>query len=276
MGLTILAPDINRSEIKYKGKDSMIRVGLMQLKELSLSAARVVIDERKKRGAFSSLKDFLERTGSRLYLKDVRVLIKSGCLDSISEGVSRAGLMWQALEFFNKREPGQGALFFDSFSIDGTAGFTEKKEPGNPPGVKRKRRDPGPYKKELTLRHEVENLGFMLSVHPLDLYRDALSRLDYVAAKELKRFIGRDVSTIGLFMAGKTVHTSRGDLMKFVSFEDRTGLYETVFFPDVYNRFCHMLEPMKAYILKGKVEEDLGALAMTVSRIDPLDKTFLE
>ncbi len=60
--------------------------------------------------------------------------------------------------------------------------------------------------------------------------------------------------------------------MKFVSFEDTTGLYETVFFPKVYNRFCHMLNEMRPYILKGKVEEDFGSISLTVSWIGFLDR----
>ncbi len=60
--------------------------------------------------------------------------------------------------------------------------------------------------------------------------------------------------------------------MKFVSFEDTIGLYETVFFPKVYNQFCHMLNGSRPYILEGRVEEDFGSITLTVSRIGFLDK----
>jgi DNA polymerase III alpha subunit len=64
--------------------------------------------------------------------------------------------------------------------------------------------------------------------------------------------------------------------MKFVSFEDTTGIYETVFFPKVYNRFCHMLNEMRPYLLKGKVEEDFTAVTLTVHWIEFLDKVKRE
>jgi len=60
--------------------------------------------------------------------------------------------------------------------------------------------------------------------------------------------------------------------MKFVSFEDTTGIYETVFFPKVYNRFCHMLNEMRPYLLKGKVEEDFTAVTLTVHSIEFLNR----
>lgn len=61
-------------------------------------------------------------------------------------------------------------------------------------------------------------------------------------------------------------------LLKSLSFEDASGLYDTVFFPKVYNQFCHMLNEMRPYILKGKVEEDFGSITLTVSWIGFSDR----
>jgi DNA polymerase III alpha subunit len=50
---------------------------------------------------------------------------------------------------------------------------------------------------------------------------------------ELHLHVGEHVLSIGWLVTGKTVQTKDGDPMKFVSFEDTTGIYETVFFPKV-------------------------------------------
>ena len=60
--------------------------------------------------------------------------------------------------------------------------------------------------------------------------------------------------------------------MKFVSFEDTTGIYETVFFPKEYPRVCLMLNEMRPYLLKGKVEQDFTAVTLTVHCINFLDR----
>ena len=112
----------------------------------------------------------------------------------------------------------------------------------------------------------------LLSLHPLDRYEAILEELDFVGARDLHAHVGKKVTTIGWLITGKTVHTKDGDPMKFISFEDTTGLYETVFFPKAYNRFCPMLDGMRPYILKGKVEEDFGSITVTVSSIGFLDK----
>ena len=83
----------------------------------------------------------------------------------------------------------------------------------------------------------------------------------------------QSVTTVGWQITGKTVQTVHGEVMKFVSFEDQTGIYETVLFPKVYHQCCHMLNATRPYVLKGKVEEAFGAITLTVHWIDFLDRS---
>ncbi len=254
MGLKILPPDINQSETKYTGKNREIQVGLMQLKALSQEGRELIIHERYKNGPFTGFEDFLLRVGRYLHLQDVRILIKAGCFDSIACGINRPSLMWQALRFFGRKHQEEKLpTLFSTPTI-----LSPLKQP--------------PYPKSLMLKHELETLGLLLSLHPLERYENILKGLDFVRARDLRAHIGKRVTTIGWLVTGKTVHTKDGEPMKFVSFEDTTGLYETVFFPEVYNQFCHILNEMRPYILKGKVEEDFGSITLTVSWIGFLDK----
>jgi error-prone DNA polymerase len=300
MGLTILPPDINRSEIKYTGKGKEIRVGLMQLKELSKEGVAFVVHERSKHGPFASFHNFLLRTAGHVHLQDVRVLIKAGCFDGIAHGATRAALLWQALRFFDTPAPN---AFLDLFEPAASQAhfFSSLQKTNHKPsravtpaqaGVQKHLKTldsrlrgndetayicdgpkpPSPYPRPLMLKHEIETLGFLLSIHPLDRYSNILKRLSYVQARDLHKHVGRHVTMVGWMVTGKTVHTRDGDPMKFVSFEDTTGLYEAVFFPKAYNRFCHMLSEMRPYLLKGKVEEDFTVLTLTVDWIGFLDK----
>jgi error-prone DNA polymerase len=254
MGLKILPPDINESEIKYTGRNEEIRVGLMQLKALSRDGRELILHERFKNGPFAGFGDFLLRASPHIHLQDVRVLIKAGCFDGIAHGLNRPSLMWRALQFYD--------------------GVHQEKHPPTlfaaipvPPPLKQP-----PYPRSLTLKHELDTLGFLISLHPLDRYEGLLKRLNYVRARNLHAHVGKRVTTIGWLVTGKTVHTKDGEPMKFVSFEDTTGLYEAVFFPNAYNEFCHMLNEMRPYILKGKVEEDFGSITLTVHWMEFLDR----
>jgi DNA polymerase III alpha subunit len=99
-----------------------------------------------------------------------------------------------------------------------------------------------------------------------------LKNLNYVRARDLPAHAGKRVRVIGWPVTGKTIHTRDGDPMKFISFEDTTGIYETVLFPKVYHRFCHMLSSSRPYIMEGRVEEDFGSITLTVDRIGFLDR----
>ena len=70
----------------------------------------------------------------------------------------------------------------------------------------------------------------------------------------------------------KLVSTKDDEPMEFVSFEDTTGLYETTFFPDAYRRFCRILSAARPYLLEGVVEEEHGAVTLTVRHAEFLDR----
>jgi error-prone DNA polymerase len=261
MGLKVAPPDINLSEIKYTGKEKTIRVGLMRIKELSREARENIIHERNKNGTFVSIEDFLKRMDGKFHLQDVRLLIKAGCLDSISHGIKRPGLIWKALQFFGKKEDDRAPTLFDHAQRIKPLPLTVPCQ-----------RD---YSRRTMLKHESETLGFLLSVHPLDMYRNELKGMKYVRAEDLAGYIGKQVTMVGWLVTGKTVRTKEGDQMKFISFEDTTGIYETVFFPRVYNRYCHMLNASRPYVMKGRVEEDFGSINVNVSWIGFMERHSL-
>ena len=116
----------------------------------------------------------------------------------------------------------------------------------------------------------------LVSRHPLTLYRGHLLALRRggtvpVRAAALRDHVGKRVTTIGWLITGKIVTTKDDEPMEFVSFEDTTAIYETTFFPRPYERFCGMLTTVRPYVLKGRVEEDFGALTLTVEEVAFLD-----
>jgi len=101
----------------------------------------------------------------------------------------------------------------------------------------------------------------------MELYTDAVRQAGAVKAAELPRRVGRRIRFAGWLITGKVVETKQGEPMEFLTFEDETGLVETTFFPEVYRRFCHLLDRERPYLLSGKVEEDWGAVTLTVEQV---------
>lgn len=92
----------------------------------------------------------------------------------------------------------------------------------------------------------------------------------YVKARVLDKYVGKKIDFIGWLVTGKVVPTKNREAMEFVTFEDTTGLIETVFFPRAFKRFSHMLSYTRPFRLFGQVEEDFGAVTVTVERVDYL------
>jgi error-prone DNA polymerase len=123
------------------------------------------------------------------------------------------------------------------------------------------------YSARTVLEHELETLDFLISRHPLSLYEQSLSRLGHIKGADFAKHIGKRVTTVGWWVTGKLVATKDDEPMEFISFEDTSALYETVFFPEAYARFCHMLNRSRPYVLTGIVEEEYGVVTLTVDSV---------
>jgi error-prone DNA polymerase len=245
MGLRVLPPDVNASERAWTGRGREVRCGLMQVQGLRREALERLLAERRRGGPFRSFADFLRRAAPDP--ADAARLVRAGCFDALERGCSRPDLLWRLRAWQARRAP--AGLF----------------EPELPP-LPRAR----PYDEARALRDEVEALGFLLSRHPLTLYGDSIARLRPVAGRDLGRHAGREVTAIGWLVTGKIVETRAGEPMEFLSFEDTTAIYETTFFPDAYARFCGLLTRSRPFVLRGRVEEDFGAVTLTVREAAPL------
>lgn len=104
LGFTILPPNINKSEWMFSLENRGVRVGLSQLRFVSSSVIDRILESRKEGGVFTSLAELLRRVP--MNYTEISILIRSGCLDSISGGQTRPGLMWQA---FHINRPGYRA-----------------------------------------------------------------------------------------------------------------------------------------------------------------------
>ncbi len=255
MGLKILLPSINASEIRHTGQNDWVQIGLMQLKGIQRKTLDRIIAERDTHGRFRSFESFLSRM-PELSQADVRILIKAGCFDGVEGMEERPRLMWQLYQTSahqQQRDKPASLLELnqsDSYYIPDTGAYSEK----------------------TMLMHEMDVLGFIVSRHPLSLYAGLLQQISYVRACDLGKHVGREIPVIGWLITGKVVHTKTDEPMEFISFEDTTAIYETVFFPQVYRKFCRMLSNVRPYLLRGLVEEDYGAISLTIRQIELLDK----
>jgi len=252
MGVTILPPDVNCSNIRWSGRPGVMQVGFSSVKHLSTNTQTRIVVMREK-GPYHSIKDFLLRVEPDD--RQARSLIHAGAFDRLYPGEDRTFQLWELACWQKARSnPSQP---MDLFSGETAA----ENSPRFPSQSTRER-----------LRHEFAALGFLCDRHPMVLFTDALRKRATIKAKDLAGFAGGYVRFAGLLITGKVVHTRQGDPMEFLTFEDETGLVETTFFPRAYHRFCTMLDRSRPFILYGKVEEDFGAHTLTVEQVESVPK----
>jgi DNA polymerase-3 subunit alpha/error-prone DNA polymerase len=99
------------------------------------------------------------------------------------------------------------------------------------------------------------------------LYADSPGTAGVTKACNIPARAGHRVKTAGWLITGKRVRTKKGDPMEFLTFEDETGIVETTFFPEAYDRFAPVIDFGKPYLLWGKVETDWGAATLTVDDV---------
>jgi DNA polymerase III alpha subunit len=251
MGLTILPPDVNASAAHYTGQDRTLRIGLMALKGLTADGRASLLVERGRNGPYATLEDLRRRTD--LSSADLRVLIQAGACDAIAGGRTRPQLMWVVDSHPGAWPRGQPTL-----------GLNETPAALLPPLVE--------YDAERQLRDEYAVLGYLASRHPMALFADVLRAVHPVPAPRLSEHVGRSVTCAGMLTTSKPVHTLREEPMEFVTFDDGAGLIETVIFPDVYRRVAPLLFGTGPYLLRGKVEESYGAVTLTVTGLERLER----
>jgi len=277
LGLLVLPPDVNASQARWQGgaaaqppkpqtagnflscpSPRFLRAGLQTVKALSAETSRRILGERQAR-PFVSLPDFVNRVNPGL--EETRALIHAGAFDPLNAGRDRAALLWELASWRHSKEkvknkkakvmPPDSSLFPFSFSLLPCV---------FPPGTELER-----------LRQQFAVLGFLCDRHPMVLFAEALKGQRLVKAAELPCYAGRRIQAAGWPITAKPVSTRKGEPMEFRTFEDETGLLETVFFPEAYRRFCHLTDDGPC-LLGGRVEEEFGAVTLTVDAVQAVPR----
>lgn len=242
LGITILHPDVNQSECKWKGENRKVRVGFLSIRGLSAQTCDTLLAKRKTL-PFTSVADFLHRV--RPAEDEATAMIHAGALDSLQKQGGRAELLWDLACFRKLFEEQQSISLFGPRLPDAPA---LPKQP-----------------ERIRYQFEYKALGFLCDLHPITLFRERTKGM--IKGKELASHVGRQITFAGWLLTGKIVSTRTGEAMEFLTFEDETATVETTFFPKVYHRYSHMLTSERGYILTGLVEEDFGAITLTVKSL---------
>jgi DNA polymerase III subunit alpha len=260
MGIAILPPDINSSDVNFTPTPSGIRFGLAAIKNVGETAITSIVANKP----FKSLFDFCERADLRTVNKRVvESLIKAGAFDSLDQdrallyaNIDRAMDWGQRKQ--REKEIGQGGLFGMMF---GGADEPQSLDPAEswPEGLK--------------LKHEKETLGFYITGHPLRKYASEVKTYGNATTGVLsEKPSGFDIAIGGLVSALRVMRTKKGELMGVVLLEDWEGVVEVLVFPEAYAKAQKLLDIDTPIFVKGKLDNDESNIKILAADIYPMDR----
>lgn len=260
MGIEILPPDINEGESGFSVSGSSIRYALTAIKSVGRPVITAVVEERKERGPFLNLQDFVNRiTDKDVNKRAVESFIKAGALDGL--GGTRKQFMSVFSQVMDRTQKDRKNNMAGQLSLFDIVEEEEKE------GLALKLPDVGEYPKEMKLAFEKEVLGIYVSGHPLEEYEAAWRKkisnttADFAYDEEAQGVRVKDgaKAVIGGLIAGKTIkYTKDNKIMAFLTIEDLVGTVEVIVFPKTYEQSASFLTEDAKVFVQGRisVEED--------------------
>jgi DNA polymerase-3 subunit alpha len=268
LGIPVLPPSINESiggfsVVSGEQKNDSIRFGLYTVKNLGHAISDSIIEEREKNGPYTSFENFLDRINHKdLNKKSLESLIMCGALDFLGDrGVLLANVE-DALIYTREKASdalkNQDSLFGGLEGAKNFSSFTLKDAPV--------------ASFDDRLMWEKDLLGFYLTGHPLEKFRERLAK-NKASIKniKLKARADSEIVAAGILEDVKPIMTKKGDRMAFVTLSDTEDSLELVVFPKVFTKFKDDLTPNMCVVIKGKFSKRNGEPSMIVDKVKKLE-----
>ncbi|MDX1944799.1 MAG: DNA polymerase III subunit alpha [Pirellulaceae bacterium] len=273
MGIEVLAPDVNRSDVDFTVVEGKITFALSAIKGCGGSAGETIAAARKAGGPFKDLFDFCERVDASGASKAmIETLIKAGAFDSfgarraqLEKVIERAVLAGQSQAA--DRKSGQKSLFGGGDDEE-PAEKASSSLPDVPEWPDRER-----------AQKEKEVLGFYLTSHPLDEHKRTLATYCSHTTADVPGVKERDEVILGGLISAikfsQTKNPQPGKPNKYAMFdlEDVDGTIRCILWPDGFAEMGHLVTPDNILIVRGVIDRRGGEEAnLVINELIPLDQ----
>ncbi len=250
LGIALKLPDINKSGFEFKVENcgKAIRSPLISVKNLGYAGAGCIINERNKNGRFRSFTDFYFRVSATCRISGTAIenLIKIGAFDFTGIPTKQLLNDFYSIKKLKKPTANTEVAIFDcsdfSCFIKKTVNAWEPEKD---------------FSIEEKLLMQVRLLGFYISAHPLQVFKQGLknSGASHAVITKSGSFynLRGSVTAAGIIISKRIENTKSGQNMMFCTMEDEDGMYEAVFFPLIYKKYIKLLSSERFIVIKGRL-----------------------
>ncbi|MBE6673699.1 MAG: DNA polymerase III subunit alpha [Ruminococcaceae bacterium] len=254
VGIRVLPPDINFSDVTFSVENNNIRFGLLALKNVGRSFITSIVEERIQNGRYESFDDFVYRLkDTDINKRQVEALIKAGAFDSLGKYRSQLYRVYETAI--------DGAHSISKTTANGQLDITQlmtgEEIAGTIPKIDYP--DLPEFSMKDLLLFEREVLGLCFSGHILDSYDKHLAVLKPM---EINSILSSDtlrdrsnVSIAGLVISRVVKKTKNDENMAFVKISDSFGEIELIVFPKMFEKYSAYLTVDNVIYVEGQLSQ---------------------
>ncbi|VTX69831.1 DNA polymerase III subunit alpha [Fusobacterium periodonticum] len=266
--ISIYPPNVNTPSAYFEIKNDGISYSLAAIKNLGLNLAKKIVEDYEKHGAYTKLDEFVLRNKKNgMNKRALEALILSGALDEL-EGNRKEKFLSidKVLDFVSKAPKtdeiqqmnlfGAASKTIDKFVLSNSEDFSLDEK----------------------LTKEKEFLGFYLSSHPLDKYRDIVTIFSINKLSEIDVEESKVIKTFGTITGLKKVLTKKDEQMALFSILCYDRVISCIAFPKTYEKFLEEIIEKKTVYVEGKIQIDEykgeKTTKLLIEKIISLDKLY--
>jgi DNA polymerase-3 subunit alpha len=267
MGLEVLPPDVNESELDFApvpGGEPKVRYGLSAVRNVGSGAVGQIIEARRSKGGFGSFAEFCRKVDPGVLTKKVlESLVLAGGFDSL--GYARKALLEGHEKVSGPIAAERKAEAAGQFSLFG-GGERAAHE------IDESVLDGDEFDRRTLLRLEKEMLGQFVTDHPLLSVKDRLAAHTDMEVAEVVNLGDGDLVTVGGIVASVVRrYTRKGEPYALFRLEDLAGGVSVVAFPGVFEQVPNLVETDAIVLVKGRVDLRGRELQLRAVEIRELD-----
>ena len=266
--ISIYPPNVNTPSAYFEIKNDGISYSLAAIKNLGLNLAKKIVEDYEKHGAYTKLDEFVLRNKKNgMNKRALEALILSGALDEL-EGNRKEKFLSidKVLDFVSKApktdEIQQMNLFGAASKTINKFALTNSED----------------FNLDEKLTKEKEFLGFYLSSHPLDKYKDIVTAFSINKLSEIDVEESKVIKTFGTITGLKKVLTKKDEQMALFSILCYDRIISCIAFPKTYDKFLEEIIEKKTVYIEGKIQIDEykgeKTIKLLVEKIVSLDKLY--
>jgi len=252
MGIKVLPPDVNESDVDFTAIGTDIRFGLAAVRNVGVNVVESLKVSRVAKGRFTSFGDFLAKVDVQVCNKRViESLIKAGAFDSL--GHTRRGLFAVHVESVDSVLDTKKAEAIGQFDLFGTSDdFSDDSIGGVEVSISLDEWD-----KKTLLAQERDMLGLYVSDHPLFGVEHVLAMSTSMPISGVADASDGAVVTLGGLVSSVQLKTTKrsGDRWAIVALEDLEGVVEVMVWPNTFTKFATLLNDDAILLMKVRIDK---------------------